>query len=78
MATTVEERPEWLPDEFEDAELTREEVWQALDQEARRLFDLSADEFLRIFQDPPEQYHGDPVFNSLCFLADLIAEPSQA
>ncbi len=77
MATTVHERPEWLPDEFEYVELTREEVWQALDQEARRLFDLSADEFLRIFQDPPEQYHGDPVFNSLCFLADLIAEPSQ-
>ena len=76
MATTVDARPERLPDEVEGLELTREEVWQALDQEARRLFDLSADEFLRIFQDPPEQYHGDPVFNSLCFLADLIAEPS--
>ncbi len=78
MATTVDARPEWLPDEYEHVELTREEVWQALDQEARRLFNLTADEFLRIFQDPPEQFHGDPVFNSLCFLADLIAEPSQA
>ena len=78
MATTVETRPDWLPDEYEPVELTREEVWQALDREARRLFDLSADEFLRIFRDPPEQYHGDPVFNSLCFLADLIAEPSDA
>ena len=32
MATTVETRPEWLPDEYEHVELTREEVWQALDQ----------------------------------------------
>ncbi len=76
MATTVDARPERLPDDFEGVELTREEVWQALDQEARRLFGLSADEFLHKFQDPPEQYRGDPVFNSLCFLADLIAEPS--
>ena len=45
---------------------------------ARRPFNLTADEFLRIVQDPPEQYHGDPVFNSLCFLADLLAEPSDA
>ena len=75
MATTVDTRPDWLPDEYEHVELTREEVWQALDQEARRLLSLTADEFLRIFQDPPEWYHGDPIFNSLCFLADLIAEP---
>lgn len=78
MATTVETRPDWPPDEYEHIEVTREEVWQALDREARRLFDLSADEFLRIFRDPPERYHGDPVFNSLCFLADLIAEPIDA
>ena len=76
MATTVDARPERLPDEYEDVVLTREEVWAELDREARRLFDLTADEFLRIFQDPPERYHGDPVFNSLCFLADLIAEPT--
>ena len=76
MAPPVDNRPDRLPDEYEHVELTREEVWQALDREARRLFDLSADEFLRIYQDPPEQYHGDPVFNPLCFLADLTAEPS--
>ncbi len=77
MATTVETRPEWLPDEYEHVELTREEVWQALDQESRRLFDLSADEFLAIYRDPPERYHGDPVFRSLTYLAFLIAEPSE-
>ena len=76
MATTVDTRPERLPDEYEHVVLTREEVWAELDREARRLFDLTADEFLRIFPDPPERYHGDPVFNSLCFLADLIADPS--
>ena len=38
MATTVETRPEWLPDEYEHVEVTREEVRQALDREARRLF----------------------------------------
>ena len=76
MATTVDTRPEQLPDEYEHVVLTREEVWAELDREARRLFDLTADEFLRIFRDPPERYHGDPVFNSLCFLADLIADPS--
>ncbi len=75
MATTVETRPGRVADEDESVVLTREEVRQALDHEARRLFGLSADEFLHIFRDPPERYHGDPVFNSLCFLADLIAEP---
>ena len=74
MATTVETRPERLPDEYQPVVVSREEVWAELDREARRLFDLTADEFLRIYQDPPERYHGDPVFNSLCFLADLVAE----
>lgn len=78
MATTVERRPDRLPDEFEHPVVSREEVWAELDREARRLFGLTADEFLRIFQDPPERYHGDPVFNSLCFLADLVAEPNEA
>ena len=65
MAPPADIRPDRLPDEYEHVELTWEKVWQALDREARRLFDLSADEFLRIYQDPPEQYHGDPAFNSL-------------
>ena len=77
MATTVETRPDWLPGEYEHIEVTREEVWEELDREARRLFGLSADEFLRIFQDPPEQYHGDLQFRSLCHIADLIAGPSE-
>ena len=38
---------------------------------------MSADEFLAIYRDPPEQYHGDPVFRSLTYLAFLIAEPSE-
>ena len=75
MATTVETRPEWLPDEYEHVVVTREEVWAELDQEARRLYGLTADEFLRIFRNPPEQYHGDLAFRSLCHVADLIAEP---
>ena len=77
MATTVETRPEWLPDEYDHIEVTREEIRQALDREARRLFDLSAEEFLAIYKDPPERYHGDPVFRSLTYLAFLIAEPSE-
>ena len=72
---TVDARPEWLPDEYEHFTVTREEVWQALDRDARRLFGLTADEFLRIFQNPPEKYHGDVRFRSLCHVADLIAEP---
>ena len=78
MATTVDKRPDRLPDEYRHIVVSREEVWAELDQEARRLFDLTADEFLRIYQDPLERYHGDPVFNSLCFLADLVAEPTEA
>ena len=77
MATTVETRPEWLPDEYDHIEVTREEIRQALDREARRLFDLSAEEFLAIYKDPPERCHGDPVFRSLTYLAFLIAEPSE-
>ena len=75
MATTVDERPEGLPDDYQHVAVTREEVWAELDQEARRLFGLTADEFLRIFRNPPEQYHGDLAFRSLCHVADLIAEP---
>ena len=74
-APSVDARPEWLPDEYEHVQVTREEVWQALDRDARRLFGLTADEFLRIFRNPPEQYHGDVRFRSLCHVADLIAEP---
>ena len=77
MATTVDARPERLPDEYQHVVVTREEVWAELDQESRRLFDLSADEFLAIYRDPPERYHGDPVFRSLTYLAFLIAEPSE-
>ena len=55
--------------------MTREEVWEELDHEARRLFSLTADEFLQIFRNPPERYHGDLQFRSLCHVADLIAEP---
>lgn len=77
MATTVHARPQRLSDEDQHLVVSREEVWAELDREARRLFDLTADEFLRIFQNPPERYHGDPVFNSLCFLADLVAESTE-
>ena len=77
MATTVETRPEWLPDEYEHVVVTREEVWAALDRDARRLFGLTADEFLAIYRDPPEKYHGDPVFRSLTYLAYLIDDPTE-
>ena len=36
MATTIGVRPEWLPDEYEHFEVTREEVWNELDRDARR------------------------------------------
>ena len=78
MATTVDERPERLPDDYQHVVVTREEVWAELDQEARRLFGLTADEILRIFRNPPEQYHGDLAFRSLCHIADLVAEPIEA
>ena len=77
MATTVDARPEWLPDEYEHEQVTRQQVWDELDRDARRLFNLTADEFLCIYRDPPERYHGDPVFRSLTYLAFLIAEPSE-
>ena len=32
MATTVEERPEWLPDEYQHVVVTRDDVWAELDQ----------------------------------------------
>ena len=77
MATTVDARPEWLPDEYEHAQVTPEQIRQALDQEARRLLNLTADDFLAIYRNPPEQYHGDPAFRSLTYLAYLLAEPSE-
>ena len=77
MATIIGVRPEWLPDEYEHFEVTREEVWQANWTGTRGgSLGLTADEFLRIFRNPPEQYHGDVRFRSLCHVADLIAEPA--
>ena len=76
MAPTVETRPEWLPDEYEHIQVTPEEIRQALDRDAQRHFGLTADEFLAIYRDPPEQYHGNPVFRSLTYLAFLIADPA--
>ena len=78
MTTTVNGRPEWLPDEYEHVEVTREEIREELDREAQRLLKLTGDEFLAIYRDPPEQYHGDSRFRSLCHVADLIAEPAEA
>ena len=80
MATTVNGRPEWLPDEYEHVQVTREEIREELDREARRLFKMTADEFLRIYRHPDgyAKYAGDPRFNSLSHLADLIAEPAQS
>ena len=75
MATTVGARPEWLPDEYEHVQVTREEVWEELDRESHKHFYLTADEFLAIYRDPPERYHGDVVFRSLTYLAFLICEP---
>ena len=78
MATTVDARPEWLPDEYEHVHgHARRSVAGELDRDARRLFGLSADEFLGIFRNPPEQYHGDVRFRSLCHVAGLIAEPEE-
>ncbi len=78
VVPTTETRPDWLPDEYEHVMVTREEVRQALDRDAQRHFGLTADEFLAIYRDPPEQYHGDAVFRSLTYLAFLLAEPSEA
>ena len=75
MATTVDKRPDSLPEQDEVVVVSHAEVWAELDREARRLFGLTADEFLHIFRNPPEQYHGDVRFRSLCHVADLIAEP---
>ena len=79
MATTVNGRPDWLPDGYEHVQVTREEIWEELDREARRLFAMTADEFLQTYRhsDSYEKYAGDPRFNSLSNLADLIAEPAQ-
>ncbi len=77
MATNIETRPEWLPDEFEHEHVTRQEVWHELDRDARRHFGLTADEFLRIYKDPPGRYHGDVIFRSLTYLTRLLDQPRQ-
>ncbi len=80
MATSVNGRPDWLPDEYEHVLVTRDEIWEELDRDARRLFGLTADEFLQSYQrsDVYAKYAGDPRFNSLSHLADLIAEPAES
>ena len=34
MATTVETLPEWMPDEYENIEVTPDEIWHAPDPNA--------------------------------------------
>ena len=77
MSTTVATRPEWLPDDYEHIKVTPEKIRQALNRDAQRHFGLTADEFLAIYRDPPEQHHGKPVFRSLTYLAFLTTEPSE-
>ncbi len=74
MATTVDAKPEWLPDGYEHLQVSREEIWEELDGEARRLFGMTAEQFLQTYRNPGE-HAGDPVFRSLSHLADLVAEP---
>ena len=83
MATAVDvqsERPEWLPDDFVHVRVTSQEIRDELDREAQRLFGMTADVFLRTYQrsDIYAKYAGDPRFNSLSHLADLIAEPAES
>ncbi len=77
MAPTVQARPEWLPDEFEHEQVTRQEVWDALDRDARRHFGLTADEFPRICRNPPGRYHGNVIFRSLTYLSRLLDQTSK-
>ena len=77
MAPTVQARPEWLPDELEHEQVTRQQVWHELDRDARRHFGLTADEFLRIYRNPPGRYHGNVIFRSLTNLARLLDQPTQ-
>ena len=78
MPPNTEPRPDWLPDEYEHEQVTRQEVWDELNREAQRHFGLTADEFLRVYRNPPGQYHGDVIFRSLTYLARLLDQPSQA
>ena len=78
VAATTDARPEWLPDEYEHEQVTRQEVWDELDRDARRNFGLTADEFLRIYRDPPGRYHGEAIFRSLTSLDFLVPDPSEA
>ena len=72
----VDARPEWLPEGYEHVQVTREEVWEANWTGTRggslALRPMSS---CASFRNPPEQYHGDVRFRSLCHVADLIAEP---
>jgi len=77
MATSVNGRPEWLPDEYEHVEVTREEIRVELDKEPQRHRKINCDELRVICRDPPEQYHGDPALHSRTYLAHLLAEPGE-
>ena len=77
MPTTVDTRPEWLPDESEHEQVTRQEVRDEVDRDARRHFGLTAGDFLCIYKDPPGRYHGDVIFRSLTYLTRLLDQPSQ-
>ena len=69
--------PSGCPDESEHEQVTRQEVRDEVDRDARRHFGLTADEFLRIYKDPPGRYHGNVIFRSLTYLARILDQPSQ-
>ena len=53
MAKPVDTRAEWLPDEFNHEQATRQEVWDELNRYARSHFGLTNDEILRSYSDCP-------------------------
>ncbi len=82
MSTAAENRkpdgrPDWVPDSYDFAHITKDDLRRELDKYARKFFDMSGEEFMRVYRDSPDGLEEHPAFSELATFADLIAAPSK-
>ena len=63
-------RPDWVPDSYDFTYITKDDLRRELDKYARNFFDMTGEEFMRIYRDSPDGLEGHPVFSELAEIAN--------
>lgn len=57
-----------------EVRLTYDEIWAAIDRDARSYLNIDGHEFMRRYVDEQMKHYHLPIFRSLCHMADLIED----